>query len=35
LLDRLIDSGPAEHFPRDRAATDVAQKVQLGEPEQV
>jgi hypothetical protein len=35
LVDRLIDGGPAEHFPRHRAATDVAQKVQLGEPEQV
>ena len=35
LFYRLIDDGPAEHFPRDRATTDVAQKVQLGEPEQV
>ena len=25
MVDRLIDSGPAKHFPRDRAATaDVA-----------
>ena len=34
MFYRLIDGGPAEHFPRDRAATDVAQKMQLDEPEQ-
>jgi hypothetical protein len=35
LLDRSVDRSPAEHLPRDRAAADVAQHVQLGEPEQV
>jgi hypothetical protein len=32
---RLFDGGPGEHLPRDRAATDVAEKVKVDKPEQV